>query len=290
MPEPTVFLGVDAGATRSRARAVDAAGRALAEADAGPANLHLDRDGAFANLRGLVDATLERAGIGAAARGGVALGLGVAGLVGRGDAGAVARAFLGFGRVEVAGDGVAALLGAHGGGDGGILIFGTGAVALGRVGGATFEIGGRGLDLGDDASGAWIGREILRAALRARDGLGPASALTRDALAPFLGEPARAVAFARDASPGDFGRFAPKAFAAADAGDEVALDILGRAAREVAVYVAALEARGVARIAFAGGVAEPLRRRLAADLALRLVAPAHDAVVGAILLAGGPAP
>ena len=58
-----LYLGVDGGATRSRARLRDAGGKLLAEATGSAANIHVDFDAAAAALRALVDATLTNAGL-----------------------------------------------------------------------------------------------------------------------------------------------------------------------------------------------------------------------------------
>src|SRR5690606_36062144 len=78
----------------------------------------------------------------------------------------------------VASDVVTAHAGALEGAPGTLLIAGTGAAALGVDDDGVRLVDGWGPDLGDLGGGSWIGREGVRAALRARDGLGPATALT----------------------------------------------------------------------------------------------------------------
>ncbi|MGO1798612.1 MAG: hypothetical protein ACTHZ8_12430, partial [Microbacterium gubbeenense] len=90
--------------------------------------------------------------------------------------------------VAVASDVVTAHAGALEGAPGTLLIAGTGAAALGVDKSSVDKSGadkngvrlvdGWGPDLGDLGGGSWIGREGIRATLRARDGLGEATALT----------------------------------------------------------------------------------------------------------------
>ncbi|MYS50866.1 ATPase, partial [Streptomyces sp. SID6013] len=75
-------------------------------------------------------------------------------------------------------DAVTAHAGALGGRAGVVLAIGTGSVAVGIGADGTYaRVDGWGPLLGDDGSGARIGTAGLRAALRAHDGRGPATAL-----------------------------------------------------------------------------------------------------------------
>ncbi|MEN6294965.1 MAG: BadF/BadG/BcrA/BcrD ATPase family protein [Chloroherpetonaceae bacterium] len=71
-----------------------------------------------------------------------------------------------------------ALEGALNGDEGILLIAGTGSIALARVGKTQiFRCGGWGIELDDEGSGAWIGREGLTALVRALDGRGKSTKL-----------------------------------------------------------------------------------------------------------------
>lgn len=143
-------------------------------------------------------------------------------------------------QVAVTSDAVAAHAGALGTATGVVLAAGTGAVAVG-VGeaGAFSVVDGWGPWLGDEGSGAWIGFAGLRAALRARDGRGEATALSQEATELFGdlgrlpgvleqdGNPARSAA-----------SFAPAVARSAAAGDPTAVAILRDAAAALAATVA----------------------------------------------------
>ena len=284
------FIGVDGGATRCRARIRAASGRAMAE-DSGPAaNIYVDFDAALRVMRELVATVIAKAGLDAESRGKMALGLGLAGLSSAQDAARVAAALPGWARVEVANDAVTACVGANGSGDGGLIIAGTGTAGIARIAGAARIVGGRGFLLGDDGSGARIGADAVRAALRSLDGLEPMSGLSRALLAKFDANPLRMMSWAQTAKPGDYGAFAPLVFEAAREGDSGALEIVARAAGAIVAIFRALQALGVERIAIVGGVAAPLRPYLPAEVEARLRTPEHDAVDGAVLLVGGALP
>jgi glucosamine kinase len=163
-----IAVGVDAGGTGSRAVVVRD-GAVVERRDLGPINVLLHAD-AVDRLAAAVT------GVGAAAA-----GFGLAGLRSAEQAREL-TAELGRrtgARVAVGDDTDAALAGAFAGGPGIVVIAGTGSGAAGRdAGGRSVRVGGHGFLLGDEGGGYWIGREAVRAALRAADGTGPPTALT----------------------------------------------------------------------------------------------------------------
>jgi glucosamine kinase len=287
MTGATLYVGVDGGATRCRARLRDVDGRALAEASGAAANVHVDLAAAIAVLRAIVGEVMGKAGLAGADHARVAIGFGLAGIEDASDAARVVEAFPGYRLVRAANDAVTACIGAHAGADGGLVIAGTGSAAIARVNGRETIIGGRGFTLGDDGSGSHIGLDALRAAMRAFDRLGPASALTADIIERFGGDPVAMMNWARSAKPGDFGAFAPGVFRRAAEGDRIALEIATAAARATGALTRGAVALGAERAALVGGVGEALRPYLEPEIAALLTAPLHDAADGAILLVGG---
>ncbi len=101
-------------------------------------------------------------------------------------------------------------------------------------------IGGHGYLLGDEGGAFWIGREGLRAALRAGDGRGAQTALSAAAAARFdglddLGD--RLHSARRPVN--DIAQFAPDVLAIADDGDPVAGRIVDEATTELVLLVGA---------------------------------------------------
>jgi glucosamine kinase len=285
-----LYLGVDGGATRCRARLRAASGEALAEVEGPAANIYVDFERALAVVREVTAQALSRARLAPTEHEHISLGLGLAGLSSGEEAARVAGALPGWASVSAVNDAIAACLGAHAGADGGLVIAGTGSAGAARVKGRDIVIGGRGFLLGDDGAAARIGADALRAALRAHDGLQTPTPFTRALMEHFSNDPVAMVHWALSAKPSDYGAFAPQAIAAAGEADMVAAPIVEAAALALDALTSALEALGAPRVVMVGGLAEPIRPHLPAALAARLRNPLFDATDGAILVAGGVLP
>ena len=285
------FLGIDGGATRCRARLRDSAGAVLAEAAGPAANIYVDYVRAVDVVRKAIFEIFRAAPHAKPA----ALGLGLAGLSTGGEADRIIADLSrldGIASVRAANDVVAACLGAHAGADGGLIIAGTGSNSMARVGGREVVMGGRGFLVGDDGSAARIGADAIRAAVRAADGLGPTTALTRNVLQKFSDDAHRIELWALTAKSPDYGAFAPMVLEAAGQGDAVALPIVAAAAAAIDAMYRAVRAQGAPAVALVGGLSESIRPYFSRELDAALMRPLFDATDGAILLAGGvlPAP
>lgn len=171
----------------------------------------------------------------------------------------------------VGSDAVMAHAGALGGGPGVVLVAGTGAAAIGiERDGVVHRVDGAGPWLGDEGGGAWLGLHGLRAALRALEGRGPATALQALAAARFGPLPALPGRLEADPNPPRLAAsFAPDVIQAALAGDQVAEALLHRAVGALAATVRAAAARLTLRpvpFAMLGGLAAALSVPLLAAL------------------------
>ncbi|QKE83554.1 BadF/BadG/BcrA/BcrD ATPase family protein [Arthrobacter sp. NEB 688] len=198
-------------------------------------------------------------------------------------------------RTAVVSDAVANLVGALGAVEpGAVVAAGTGAVAFGSDFGEHWtRVDGWGHVLGDRGSAAWVGLEGLRAALRARDGVGAGSpGLLADAeglLGPCETWPRRVMTGAD--APEALASVAPLVTAAAEAGDDVAAGVCAAAGRALGESLLAAAA-GLAdpRLVATGGLlsASAVRRELEAVVAgvgARVEPAVGGALDGALLLA-----
>lgn len=130
--------------------------------------------------------------------------------------------------------------------DGIAIIAGTGSIALGVRDGAQIRCGGWDYELGDEGSGGWLGKELLRAFTRQADGRDPRGALydmVREVLNLHDDFDIIAWAQAHYARRGDVAALSPIVTRAAAAGDASAQAILARAAAEEADLVRAIKAQ-----------------------------------------------
>lgn len=246
-PLRELVVGVDGGGTSTGAVIMDAGLRILAEGHAGPSNpLRVGIANAAAAVRDAIDkacseASIQRDDILAAA-------VGLAG-VRRQDIRDRMREKLGeclkeIKPIELVTDGEIALYGATGGRPGLVVIAGTGSICCGRNNqGKHVCAGGWGPIVGDEGGGSWIARKALQAVARATDGRGPKTALSSAALSYFkIAEPddLSTAIYAPTMTNDRLAGFSKQLVRVAQAGDEVARDILAKAGRQLGIAATAV--------------------------------------------------
>ena len=244
-----LYLGIDGGGSGCRAALADASGRVIARAEGGPANIASDFDGALATLRATI------ATVCAGQEGALRAVLGLAG-TNLSGAGARLEAALPF-PARVVQDVTTSVRGALGRADGIVAALGTGSVFARQTGGEIRAIGGWGLRLGDEGSGAWIGRAMLSHVTRVLDGYFPATDLTTALVAEFGGGPG-VVRFSLTATPADFAALVPRILAAAQAGDPAAEAVIGAARAEIRRAIAHLQPEAPLPVIWIGGLGAAL--------------------------------
>jgi N-acetylglucosamine kinase-like BadF-type ATPase len=300
------WIGLDCGGTRTRGVLADDTLQVRARAEGGPGNpLSAGMPAAARAYRTTVRRLLRSSGVPADRVRGV--GLGAAG-AGRPEEQRRIRAVLerllpGAG-VRVDTDGMIALLGATRGAPGIVVIAGTGSFVLGiDRGGARVRGGGWGPLLGDEGSGAALGRAAIGSVLRAEDGRGPRTTLRGRVLEHFgatdVGDLVGRIY--RDPPPAaEFARLWPALVEEARGGDAAARSILRRGGADLAETVEAVArrldfGRGRFPLIVSGGVLSgdsllrrTLVRRLARSLPrARLRTAAAPPEIGALYLARG---
>jgi glucosamine kinase len=211
-----------------------------------------------------------------------------------------------FAAVRVYDDIDAAHAGALGGDEGAVIIAGTGSAALAIVDGKRHQCGGWGFHIGDQMSGAILGRELVRRAVEATDGLVSGSPLTAAVIDKLGGsiddvmewsfpKPQAPVDF-RDAdgrdlpvtvgrAPKAYGDFSRMIFEYFDQGDPIAKELIDLEMSYVDNYVRWFKARGATRMAATGGVGERLLPMLVERYGSFIVKPLGDNLSGAVILA-----
>ena len=201
-----LLLGVDGGGTQSRARLSTYSGGVLAEAVSGPANLRLGIGASFSSVVDAARRCFDGAGIAQQNISRIVACLALAGASEPRQLAAAKQYGHPFRMAVITTDAHAACIGAHGGKDGGVIIAGTGAVGWAVIKEQTYRIGGWGLPISDEGSGAWIGIEALRRVLWAHDGRIAWTPLLRLLFTEFANDPHAIVGWTATASRGNAGR------------------------------------------------------------------------------------
>lgn len=304
-----IVVGVDGGGSKTRAVVADETGKFLADLE-GPASAV--RPGGAERSAEVIAETVKRAleDAGAAATLPRVLCVGVAGVGREPERQALWQSLAGRELAEeiiVRSDANVALDDAFAEGAGVLLIAGTGSVAFGRSpAGVIARCGGWGPNIGDEGSGAWIGRRALSVVTAASDGREPETALTGAILtAAQVNEVNELIAWAAGATPAMLATLAPAVISEAEAGDLRSNAILSMAVEELVLHVRALarelfmDERAAVPVALTGGLlrrGSTLRKRLeqrmksavpGAQLQSGEVDAARGAVRGALRFLGG---
>lgn len=185
----------------------------------------------------------------------------------------------------VSDDRMTSALGVLGDRDGTVLAIGTGSFVAARRGADISFWGGWGFAVGDQASGAWLGRTALEHTLIASDGLEPHTALTRAILSGFNDSPSDIATFATKAKPSDFASFAPQVVSAAKDGDAAGHMMMSRGAAYLNKILAAMEIKDTDTVCLTGGVGSHYEHYLDDAFRARLQPPEGVALDGALQLA-----
>jgi len=283
----TYFLGVDGGGTNCRIRLADENLKTLADAGGGRSNLQIENgDPAYKSISEGTREVFAKAGIDFSETANTFACFGMAGGRLPSARTAFAERDWPFAKVTVYDDIDIARAGAHGGADGAVIIVGTGSAAMALVDGQRHQCGGWGFHIGDQMSGAILGRELVRRAVEAGDGLVSGSPLT-DATVQTLGGSLDSVmdwSF-KDRRPADYGALIPMLMDFYDKGDPVAKELVDLELSYIDAYVAWFKARGATKMAAVGGFGTrlyPLMEQRYGDFIVR---PQHEPLHGAVILA-----
>lgn len=281
--QTTVIVAADGGGTGSRAAAGTVDQGMLAQASGGAGNVHSDFEGAIANLTGAIAEALTKAGLSDTPLDQITAHMGVAGAHSEVEMAVVADA-LPYGRSSVTGDRMTSVRGVLGDTDGYVVALGTGTIVARQHALEMRTVSGWGFDLSDQASGSWLGHQILRLAVLAEDGFRDHTDLTRLVLERHGGL-VPTVHFSADAVPGDYAPMARDVVAAARDGDPFALALMreGAAFIERGLTVLGFEAGDV--LALAGGVGPHYAEYLPEQMTRSLVEPRGTALDGAFAIA-----
>jgi glucosamine kinase len=274
------IIAVDGGGTKCKAVLFSPDGEKLASSTTGPANI-------FSNVDKAIDSILS-ASTQLSQATGVSLQQCVlsAGCAGAGIPAAVKRFEQWqhpFSRLMVITDIHASCLAANNGEDCALLILGTGSCLASYKNTELKVFGGHGFLLGDVASGAWLGRELISWYLCAIDGLSSDIILEKVMFQSIGNEPSAIIERYANAGASDFAALANIVFT-----HQLTSPIAGDILRRACEYIVALvnqHASDVAKLFIDGGISGLYLPMLEKALAREIYRPLKPAETGAYLFA-----
>ena len=278
------FVGVDGGGSGCRVILTSEKGSVLARASGGPANIETSFVTARANIIKSCKVALNLAKIPEEEIRNCYAVLGLAGS----NLGNYAKELtqeLPFAKNLILNDGEITLEGAIGPSDGCIGALGTGSVFVGRKEGKVSLIGGWGFNLGDDGSGAKLGKELMRMSIKCHDGLEKYTKLTADFLAEFQNDISKLVEKAKIFEPKDYAFYAPKIFSALTAGDQTAKKIVYQEVQYIEKSLLAAGFSPSKPFCLIGGLGKLFLPHLDEVFQKTVRKPKGDALTGAISIA-----
>ncbi len=279
------LLGIDAGGTSCKARLTDMSGRIIGQGLSGPANANSGIRNVFATMQEAYQQAMSEAKLSSSDAATICAGIGIAGIGREGAKAEMQTQPFPFRSTVIHNDAFIANMGAHSGQDGGIVIVGTGSIAIGRVKGTDVRAGGYGFPISDEGSGAYIGLQAIRITLRASDGRISHSDLTRHLFEKYHYQTHEIVGWMDKAKATDYAALAPIVLQAAETGDRHGRLITRHSANHIDSMVRSMYNAGVPRCALLGGLSASIEPWLAPDIRAELITPDGDALDGALWLA-----
>tara|TARA_R110000751_G_scaffold116604_2_gene216561 strand:+ start:351914 stop:352807 length:894 start_codon:yes stop_codon:yes gene_type:complete len=254
-----IFLGIDGGGTKCKARLEDAKGNLLAEATAGPANAARHLTGSVAAVLEASEKAVANANIKGLSLNQIHAGIGLAGI----NIPKVQQAFLKqslpFASWHITTDLHIACLGAHLGADGAIVIVGTGSSGIAICNQQQLEVGGHGFVVGDKGSGAWLGKMAISHCLETLDGITPDNLLCEHVMNQLkCDNPYDLVSLTLEAKPAFYATIAPLILQLAANQQEDALLLVNQAATYINKLCHRLLIGNLDRLSLIGGITQPI--------------------------------
>lgn len=284
--EDQLFIGIDGGGTKCRATIYSAQHGVLGTGLGGPANPLHGLERTLESIMVSTQLAMRDAGLKLDSVHQMYAGLGLAGVNLPSLYEKITQWDHPFKQMFLTTDLHTACIGAHEGGDGAVIITGTGSCGFSCVKGKSVNYGGHGFALGDKGSGAWMGLEAIKAVLIELDGLGPKTALTKAFQSHFEVHDAMEIAEKMAGQPSSsYAKLARTVFEIAQQNDPIALAIVKEGADYISQLAHRLLENNPPRLSMIGGLAEPLNKWLDPKIAKLVKPPEQPPEMGAIYFA-----
>lgn len=268
---PPFFIGIDGGGSKCRATIYSAEDDIMGTGVAGRANPLYGLSQTFESIKWSTELALKDAGMSLADSKYLVAGLGLAGVN-------VPRLYQDvvnwshpFADMYVTSDLHTACIGAHKGGEGAVIITGTGSCGYANVGGKDISLGGHGFALGDKGSGGWLGLKAAEQSLLHLDGFVEKTTLTVRLCDHFkVNDALGIVESLAGESSSVYAKLARIVLECANQQDQASQIIVKEGAAYISELARKLFKINPPRFSMIGGLAEPLAPWLDKDVIARL--------------------
>ncbi|WP_158972526.1 BadF/BadG/BcrA/BcrD ATPase family protein [Paraglaciecola sp. L3A3] len=251
-PSPLYYVGVDGGGTHCRASIYDNNLNLIGRGHGGPANPVNGLEIAQRSIMQSIDQAITHSGI-KCSYSHLIVGAGLAGLHLPSLHKAMSSWSHPFKYLAITDDAHIAVLGAHNGNNGAIIILGTGFSAVGIKDEKQVSIGGYGFPINAVCSGSWFGLEIIKAVLLDFDQIGPETSMTKAVIADE--SPIELATRLNNGKAFEFAKYAPLVFKHAKNGDVLAQNIIKLGTSTINKVIEKFISEEIEAISFVGGVA-----------------------------------
>ena len=281
-----LFLGIDGGGSKCKAIIMNKDNEILGTGISGPGNPLHGFEQATNSITESAKLALADAGLTHIELSDLVAGVGLAGV----NIPALFDKMAGwnhpFKTIYLATDLLIACLGAHDGGDGAVIISGTGSCGFACVDEQHSIVGAHGFPHGDKGSGAWFGLQGVKQVLLSLDGLVQPTLMSGVLLQKLncKGDTDLVEAVASQKAT-FYAQQANLVFDAAELGDKVALAIIAEGAGYINSIARTLMTKNPPRLSMLGGLTPRLKSWLADNIKENLEEPLHAPEVGSVLFA-----
>jgi glucosamine kinase len=281
-----LFLGIDGGGSKCKAIIMNKDNEILGTGISGPGNPLHGFEQATNSITESAKLALADAGLAHIELSELVAGVGLAGVNIPVLFDKMAGWHHPFKTIHLATDLLIACLGAHDGGDGAVIISGTGSCGFSCVDEQHNIVGAHGFPHGDKGSGAWFGLQGVKQVLLSLDGLVQPTLMSGVLLHKLnCNDDTDLVEAVASQKATFYAQQANLVFDAAELGDKVALAIVAEGAGYINSIARTLMTKNPPRLSMLGGLTPRLKSWLADNIKENLEEPLHAPEVGSVLFA-----
>lgn len=281
-----LFLGIDGGGSKCKAVILNESMQILGEGTSGAANPFHNLERAQQSISHAAELALVDANLDLSLKSELIAGVGLAGVNLPKYFALMQKWLHPFKSMHLATDLHIACLGAHSGEDGAIIITGTGSCGYVAVKDESLVVGGHGFPHGDVCSGAWLGFKAVEKVLLSCDGLISETMLTEKIFSALNCTDSNTLIETIAGNGATFyAKLAISVFDAADAGDEIAKDIINEGCQYFEAVFNKLMAMKPNKLSLIGGLKPRLMQWLSPTVAEQISEPENPPEIGAVLFA-----